>query len=131
MSPKRIEIIIGDPTSKCPPQESRLFWGDRSPSTNIYKYAVVLSTTSSSKNTYVLIDVMSDTADIRLQFEELPCMYSLLKTNRKIFVCDWSKNVFIWLMKNICIKVIQYYKIVQVVLYSNLVLQAKSVLRGN
>ena len=70
MSPKRIKIIKGDPTSKCPIQESS--WGDPSPSTNIYKYTVVVSITSSFKNISVLIDVMN----IELQSEELPCMYS-------------------------------------------------------
>ena len=76
MSPKRIEIIIGDPNSKCPLKESRSFWGDPNPSTNIYKYAVVLLTRSSSKNISVLIDVMSDASDIELQIEKLPCMRS-------------------------------------------------------
>ena len=56
MSPKRIDIIIGNPTSKCTLQESKTFWGTPSPSTNIYKYAVVLWTTSSSKSISVLID---------------------------------------------------------------------------
>ena len=42
ISPIKIEIIVGDPTSKCPLQKLRSFWGDRFPSTNIYKYAVVL-----------------------------------------------------------------------------------------
>ena len=42
MSPARIEIIIGHPTSKCPLQELRSFWGALFLSTNIYKYAVVL-----------------------------------------------------------------------------------------
>ena len=50
MSPTTIEIIIGDPTSECPLKESRSFWGTPSLSTNIYKYSVVLSTISSSKN---------------------------------------------------------------------------------
>ena len=45
MSPARIEIILGDPTYKCPLQESLLFWDTTSPSTNIFKYTVVLSTT--------------------------------------------------------------------------------------
>ena len=76
MTPKRIEIIIGDPTSKRPLEESRFFCGAPSPFTNIYKYADVLSATSSSKNISVLIDVMCDTSDAELQFEELPCMHS-------------------------------------------------------
>ena len=39
VSPKGIEIIIGDPTSKCPsPKRIEIFWSNPSPSTNIYKY---------------------------------------------------------------------------------------------
>ena len=77
MSSERIDIIKGDPTIKCPLKESRSFRGDPSPSTNIYKYAVVLSTTSSFKNISVLMDVRPiATSYIELKFEELPCMHS-------------------------------------------------------
>ena len=83
MSPTRILIIIRDPTSKCPLQEFRSykedltskcsllesssFWGGPFPSTNIYKYVVVLSTTKLAKNISVFKNVKSDTSDIVLQ----------------------------------------------------------------
>ena len=78
MPPTRNEIMImsHDPTSKCPHQESRSFWGAPYPSTNIHKYAVVLLTTKLIQKHLCLIDVISDTSDIELQFEELPCMHS-------------------------------------------------------
>ena len=76
MSPtfKNRDHKVINPNSRCLLQESRSFWGTPSPSTNIYIYAVVLSTTK--LKIFVLIDVMSDTSNIELQFEELPCMHS-------------------------------------------------------
>ena len=76
MFPTRIEIIIRHPTSKFP-YKNRDHFGATPPLPPTFINTLWLyQLQSSSKNNCFIIDTMSDTSDIKLQFEELPCMHS-------------------------------------------------------